>query len=225
MIPTVYDRLFDHDIYAGFDLDRWPEDRHGWNEVPIPASWDELQPRLIVEVGTWKGASAIKWAERFPEAEVVCIDTWLGSQEMWENKDDPDRYKSLMHVHGFPAVYFTFLANVIRAARQHQITPMPSVSGIGLKMLKDWGFQPDIIYLDAAHDATSVASDIRDALALKPKIICGDDYQGGWPGVMEAVDVAFPDAQKEGVFWWKDFRPGKECCHSEFPCHDCPENG
>jgi predicted O-methyltransferase YrrM len=51
----------------------------------------------------------------------------------------------------------------------------------------------DIVYIDASHDYESVKKDIE---SWYPKVknggvICGDDYIGGWPGVVKAVDEFF----------------------------------
>ena len=45
----------------------------------------ELRPRLVIEVGCWKGASAVATAKalraRGLETPLICVDTWLGSAE------------------------------------------------------------------------------------------------------------------------------------------------
>ena len=50
--------------YEGFDFRSLPFDAHGWGQQS--AAFRELisqaKPRLIVEVGTWKGASALEMA-------------------------------------------------------------------------------------------------------------------------------------------------------------------
>lgn len=198
----VYEKLFGAtNIYDGVNPDDLPNDLHGWNEVPEVQDLN-IDPKLIVEVGTWKGASAIKWAKKFPESEVICIDTWLGSEEMWMEHRDQARYGSLLLKNGYPSIYRTFLGNVVREGVAGQITPMPMTSAMGLNLLMEWDFRPDIIYVDAGHDYNSVKMDIMKSLCLFPKIICGDDYQPGWPGVVQAVDEFLPHAKKEGVFWY-----------------------
>ena len=63
----------------------------------------------------------------------------------------------------------------------------------------------DIVYVDAAHEYESVKADIA---AWLPKVktggvICGDDYVAGWPGVVQAVDEAFPKINRVGGHqWW-----------------------
>jgi predicted O-methyltransferase YrrM len=65
----------------------------------------------------------------------------------------------------------------------------------------------DIVYIDASHDYESVKNDI---LTWIPKIkdggiICGDDYIGGWPGVVKAVNEVFEHKKINKVGnqqWW-----------------------
>ena len=51
----------------------------------------------------------------------------------------------------------------------------------------------DIVYIDASHEYESVIKDIKHWLPKVKKggIICGDDYVGGWPGVIKAVNEIF----------------------------------
>ena len=75
------------DVYKGFDFRAYPRDLTGWGgESP---AFDELirqaRPRLIIEVGTWKGASAVSMAKAAKSGgmptKIICIDTWLGALE------------------------------------------------------------------------------------------------------------------------------------------------
>jgi predicted O-methyltransferase YrrM len=63
----------------------------------------------------------------------------------------------------------------------------------------------DIVYIDAAHEYEPVKADIAAWLS-KVKvggIICGDDYVSGWPGVVQAVNEAFPAINRVGgQQWW-----------------------
>ena len=80
--------LFSEDPYASFHSDLAP-DLQGWDsQNPIlRKTIAEIRPRLIVEVGTWKGASAIHMGaicrELQLDAEIVCVDTWLGNWQHW----------------------------------------------------------------------------------------------------------------------------------------------
>src|SRR4051812_27015324 len=52
------------DPYEGFDSSAYPRDLHGWGgqSAVFRKLIFELRPRLIIEVGTWKGASAVEMA-------------------------------------------------------------------------------------------------------------------------------------------------------------------
>ena len=73
------------DIYHGLEL--LPKDLQGWNgESPIfSALIQTLKPRHIIEVGTWKGQSAITMARAVKAqglaTKITCVDTWLGALE------------------------------------------------------------------------------------------------------------------------------------------------
>lgn len=205
MALRVRDLLFDEpDLLKGFDHSSYALDLQGWNSnIPIPTEWNA---DLVVEVGTWKGGSAIKWAERFPSAEIVCIDTWTGAPEMWIDRKDPTRHQSLKIKNGFPTLYWQFLANVAKCGKQN-ITPVPLPSEVALEVLRRLKVSPDIIYLDGSHEYHSVHRDITQALLLKPKIICGDDFGNRcWPGVERAVREFFPHPNVNGPFWWHPLR-------------------
>ncbi len=112
------------EIFGGFDFKKHPLDLRGWgSESP---AFRELilaqKPRLIIEVGTWKGGSALEMARVLDEANlpaaILCIDTWLGALEFWTDLADPERHGSLQLQHGYPSVYFQFLANVCHRGAQ-----------------------------------------------------------------------------------------------------------
>ncbi|MFM6418929.1 hypothetical protein, partial [Planktothrix sp.] len=69
-----------------------------------------IQPKIIIEVGSWKGHSAIKMAETLHNlnlysSRVLCVDTWLGSLEHWQNEN---WRKELYLEHGYPTLYEKF---------------------------------------------------------------------------------------------------------------------
>ena len=92
----------------------------------------QARPKLIVEVGTWKGASAIRLAEEVESAglaaQILCIDTWLGALEFWTAQDDPERYQSLQLKHGWPQVFYQFmLPSSISTRRTRPACSAPAV--------------------------------------------------------------------------------------------------
>lgn len=109
-------------IYEGFDYPSFDFDPQGWGSQS-PAFGkiiEKHRPQFIIEVGSWKGGSTLTMAkelknQRLDSAVILCIDTWLGAVEFWEDQEDQSRFKSLACKHGFPQVYYTFLANVCHA--------------------------------------------------------------------------------------------------------------
>src|SRR5690606_6142041 len=89
------------DPYRDFPFDAYPDDTSGWgsDSRAFGELVEELRPQLILEVGTWKGGSALNLASHVQrldlDTEIVCIDTWLGALEMWTDLNDPARYGAL----------------------------------------------------------------------------------------------------------------------------------
>lgn len=188
-----------HEInpYDNFDMTNYEVDIQGWNsDTPVFTELiSELKPKLIIEVGTWKGASAIQMASICRDfgldTKVVCVDTWLGALEFWTDKKDKDRYLSLKLKNGYPQVYYQFLGNVIYTNHQDRIIPFPQVSEIAARWFKQNNVKPDLIYIDASHDFNDVQRDLHAYNYLnKDAVIFGDDYNT-WEGVRGGVDSAW----------------------------------
>jgi hypothetical protein len=181
------------DPYEGFDASAYPTDLHGWGSDS--SAFRELiqavKPKLHIEVGTWKGASAIRMAEEVAaaglETQILCVDTWLGALEFWTDQDDPERYKSLQLRNGWPQVYYQFLANVCHKGHQRRIVPFPQTSSTAALWLRYFGFTAELIYVDASHEEDDVYGDlIAYWEVLAPGgILFGDDWS--WDGVRLAV--------------------------------------
>ena len=77
--------------YRDFDARDIAPDVQGWgSEHPWFATLIQMtKPDQIIEVGTWKGASAINMARRAlqvnPNVCVLCVDIWLGSDTFWRD--------------------------------------------------------------------------------------------------------------------------------------------
>lgn len=182
------------DPYSGFDFAALPEDTHGWGS-DSPAFRELIlaeKPNLIVEVGTWKGGSALHMAKVLGESGlpgvVLCIDTWLGALEFWTDTADPARYGSLRLKHGYPSVYYQFLANICHRGLQQRIVPFPQTSATGALWLRYFGVRAEMIYIDGSHEEEDVYQDLCDYWeVLAPGgILVGDDY--AWDGVRIAVE-------------------------------------
>jgi Methyltransferase domain len=180
--------------YDGFDFRSRPFDGQGWGgeSSAFRELIAEVKPRLIVEVGTWKGASALQMAAVTREldlpAQIVCIDTWLGALEFWTDQSDPARYLSLQLQHGYPSVYYQFLANVCHCGFQDRVVPFPQTASIAALWFRYYGLVADLVYLDASHEEEDVYRDLWDywAVVADDGVLLGDDYS--WDGVRLAVE-------------------------------------
>ena len=188
------------DPYEGFEFKRYPFDDSGWGgKSPAFAEIiNSLDADLhtVIEVGTWKGASALEMARllreraaarQAPCGKILCIDTWLGALEFWENQDDETRYKALGLLNGFPSVYYQFLANVCHAGYQDIVIPFPQTSVNAARWLLAHRVSAGLIYVDGSHEEEDVYMDLSyywDILA-PGGILFGDDW--AWDGVRMAA--------------------------------------
>ena len=203
MPETLTDQLIRiiHQVspYQDFNIDGYKLDLRGWgfNSPVFEILIKDNRPKIIIEVGTWNGSSAITMAkyaqEHGLETTIICIDTWLGSPE---HRIDEDYRVSLHLNHGFPRIYYQFLANVILSGMQHCIVPLPQVSLSACRWLTQMGLsdnfgKADLIYIDADHTFNSVYPEITEfwKLLAHGGVMFGDDYNDTWPGVKKAVNL------------------------------------
>lgn len=162
------------DPYSNVNL--LPLDLQGYNSQS--KAFDillELKPKLIIEVGSWKGASAIYMAKILKnightDFEIVCVDTWLGSVEHWFDRVSHDLFKI--------DIYQQFLSNVIHEGLTDIITPFRIDSVNAAEYFRIIEAVPDFIYIDAGHDYLSVKNDLfLYSSLLKPGgHLVGDDW-------------------------------------------------
>jgi predicted O-methyltransferase YrrM len=192
------------DPYLDFPHEDYPSDTQGWGSThPVFETLVQaLKPSVIIEVGSWKGGSAISMGNVCKslglETEIVCVDTWLGSPGLYTRKND-QHYESLAHVNGYPSLYYTFLSNIVRAGLQELVTPLPLPSALAAEVLTAAGVKSSLIYIDAAHDYESALNDLRKFWPLLDEdgVMLGDDYK--WPGVTAAANE-FAAEMKRPIF-------------------------
>jgi hypothetical protein len=187
------------DVYKGFDFGRYPCDLKGWGgDSPAFAELvAEVRPSLIIEVGTWKGASAISMADAADHSglgtKILCVDTWLGALEFRMDRHDAERFQALECCHGYPQVYYRFLANVCHRGHQGRIIPFPLDSASAALWLMSHGSKAGLIYIDGSHEEEAVYQDLldyRELLAPGGRMF-GDDWD--WAGVRAAVSTFADD--------------------------------
>lgn len=148
-----------------------------------------IKPQIIMEVGSWKGHTAIKTAEtlhnlNLHSSRVLCVDTWLGNLEHWQNEH---WRKELYLEHGYPTLYQRFLNNVIHSGLAKYIIPFPMIAEMAATFFQQRQIKADLIYIDAAHDYKSVTNDLHNFYALlnPDGIMFGDNFP--YPPTGEAV--------------------------------------
>lgn len=155
-----------------------------------------LRPEKMVEFGSWEGASAIVFLETAKDSSLklrlICVDTWLGSQEHWNN-DLPNSdwsFERLRVVNGEPLVIDTFRQNIEAAGflQDIGIVRAPVVHAGGY--LRDTYGEVDLVYIDADHSFSSVREDLKVAeeIIADKGMIAGDDW--GWPTVRLSVALS-----------------------------------
>ncbi len=201
------------DPYVDFDGAGFKLDLQGWNsERPVFRELIELtRPGLILEIGAWKGASAIHMAQTLHElgltrSKILSIDTWLGSPDCWQPQSG--LYKSLRLKNGYPHLYDQFLFNVIESAWTQTIIPFPQTSLGAACWLKKKSLTAPLIYMDGGHEAEEVLSDLKNYYEILScgGIIFGDDFGDPSGGVRQAVEAfarmnRLPFETREDQFW------------------------
>lgn len=182
----------DKTIYENLNL--LPLDLQGWNGNSkfFGELITNIKPTTIIEVGSWKGQSAVNMGKKVKElnlnTQIYCVDTWLGAIEFWTNLGSSNE-RNLQLLNGYPQVYYQFLSNVVHSELQDVILPFPNTSENGYRYFSHYGITSEMIYIDASHEVDDVYRDITNYFKLlKPNgVIFGDDYVD-WVGVRDAVN-------------------------------------
>lgn len=191
------------------DAPMFPLCVQGWHsEHPIFEQLIEaVRPSLIIEVGTYLGASAIRMATVARRlnlsCQIICIDTWLGSEEFYYFGAEHPAFDLYME-RGYPRAYDRFVSNVIQSGVQEMITTIPLPSRQAARILQREGMVADLVYLDGAHDYDEVRDDLLEywPLTRPGGVLFGDDYTvAGLPGVKRAVDDSGLPVTIHDPFW------------------------
>lgn len=201
----------DNTIYNNLEL--LPLDLQGWNGSSgiFHDLVSKIRPITIIEVGSWKGLSAVTMGKAVKNLElnntkIHCVDTWLGAVEFWGHlADTPER--NLLLKNGYPQIYYQFLSNVLHSGLTDVIIPFPNTSSIAANYFKTINMRAQMIYIDASHEEQDVYNDMIAYFALLDNggVIFGDDFNN-WIGVQNAVKRFSNDAQiryevVENNFW------------------------
>ncbi|KAJ0110459.1 hypothetical protein Patl1_00671 [Pistacia atlantica] len=137
---------------------------------------NKVKPRIIIEVGTFLGASALHMSNLTRQlgldTQILCIDDFRG----WPGFRD--KFKDIQMINGDILLYYQFIQNVMYLNASESVLPVPYSSGSALTTLCEWGVTGDLIEVDAGHDFNSAWADINRAWRiLRPGgVIFGHDY-------------------------------------------------
>ena len=155
----------------------------GWfNHGPLVLDLlEQHRPRVVVELGTWLGASAIAMARSVRRwgGTVTCVDIWSGAM----NADGGA-------VLGPPLMLASCARAMIEAGISASVRLIPSLSGLAAAT---WRGPIDCLYIDADHSAIGCRVDLEAwaPFVVPGGLIMGDDYDHPrYPGVRAAWDAA-----------------------------------
>ncbi len=198
------DNRFDVPVTRWTDIPGWFQWRDGQEEAVAA-----LQGGIFVEVGCYLGRSLCSLAEltSHPDsnATIVGVDTCCGSGP--EGQRETDAHGAAV-AHGGGTMAGLLHRNVIACGFADRVQLLISSSVAASALFADasvtW------VHLDARHDYASVSADIA---AWMPKVapggwLSGDDYDPyWWPGVVNAVADALPDAERWCTNQWRWIKP------------------
>jgi hypothetical protein len=184
---AVMEKLYGGDIWTGFSAVPQSEVQ-GWNghHPSLSKLTSTPGPKIVVDVGVWKGQSTINMATAMRDAGidgvVIGVDTFLGSPEHWD-------MNLFNRNNGLPDLYQIFLSNVVAAGLTDYVIPLAQTSTTAVRVLQSRGIAPQIVHVDAAHEYPEVIRDLEDYWSILDEggYIIGDDYDISWPGVIQAA--------------------------------------
>lgn len=168
------------------NINGWSHYLEPWYEYVIPTLPENPS---VVEVGCWHGRStaylAVELINQKQTFQLWAVDHWLGCEEpfYYQNgiKDELER----------DVPFKTFMANMEPV--KHKLNIIRDTSANAAQQFDDHSL--DLIILDDEHSEEGV---INSILAWWPKlkingIICGDDHDGYYAGVMNGVRKVYGD--------------------------------
>jgi hypothetical protein len=152
--------------YADYPSAYWPPDYFAFG--PGQPIFDELvaeiKPRLIIEVGSFLGGSAITMGGAIKRlgltgSAILCVDTWLAEQILWSM---PEHRVKLKIQFGRPCFYYTVLSNVLGRKLEDVIVPLPMPSISAGRYIRELGIQKaQLIYIDGCHEEGDCLRDLE----------------------------------------------------------------
>lgn len=162
----------------------------GWMS-PLELRWladRASERRTVIEVGSWQGRST-KALGMCVQLTVFAVDHWAEAYQKAFPEVvplGPDGYFEL------------FKANVASEIATGKIVPVRAESAEAARQLRETlPGGADMVFIDGDHQYESVKRDIElwRPLLAPGGLMSGHDYMAGWPGVIKAVNEAFPQVK------------------------------
>lgn len=139
--------------------------------------------KVVVELGAWLGMSTRYLADRAPNATILTVDHWKGSLEHHEHAG----WQTAL-----PQLYDKFITSCWDY--RERVIPLKMDVLDGLRLLASRGVSPELIYVDAEHEAEAVGRQLRLCAELFPNaVLAGDDFD--FAGVKDAVESFSQEAR------------------------------
>ncbi|KAK8654454.1 hypothetical protein V6N13_128422 [Hibiscus sabdariffa] len=211
VFPTILDRVFNGSSpYTNFPpphLSPFLKKRRikssGSNGAVFEQLIKRVKPKVIVEVGTFLGSSALHMVNVTRklglQTQILCLDDFRG----WPG------FKDIKMINGDVLLLQQFMQNVVYFNATDSVLPVPFSTGSGLEKLCEWGVTADLLEIYSGHDFISAWGDINRAYRiLRPGgVIFGHDYftAADNRGIRRAVNL-FAEMnnlkiQTDGHYW------------------------
>jgi len=147
---------------------------------------DDNRSIIVVELGTWLGATTNFLCSLAKPVKVISVDLWDSEDIKAGNQVIP--FAQIEKLVQQNDLFDIFQSNVWQY--REQIVPLKMTTVQGLAAIALENVMPDVIYIDANHTYNDVRNEIDCSIALfgLSPVLCGDDYK--WLGVRQAVDEA-----------------------------------
>jgi len=191
-------------------VEAWDFTLGGGGRHLVDAMIRKRKPKYMLEIGCFLGASAKRWLSLDPALKLVGVDPWSdwlieqckkyvgrpGLTRAYPDIDVQRRFAADVERHGpFP----TAMANL--RGFEGRFVPFRGLSPEVLPALKEAGFTPDLIYIDAGKKA----DDLDVCHALWPDaILTGDDWHWNRTKGYPMRKIVNDFAEKHGFSVWAE---------------------
>jgi hypothetical protein len=155
--------------------------------------------KVILEAGSYKGRSTRAMADNTLSGIIHAIDPWDGLYDGLDLDTDIALQNYRKSQDNPKSIYAEFTTNLFDYIVTRKVIPHKT------KFTKFSVPYTDMIFIDAIHTFDKAKADILHAINLMREggLLCGHDYSGNWPGVINAVDDIFgPGIQTHESIWW-----------------------